>query len=117
MLLSKSNAPYLNRNYSYLYRLACHFEYNWRECSRRSKWITDAYNCGLFDGDVFPERQMRRLLLVRAYDEKQMMVAVEVVEGSELEGVAGGMLADKKAKYIKVHNARLGYFGVRVEQA
>ena len=37
MLQSKSNAPYLNRNHSYLYRLVHHFGYNWRECSRRSK--------------------------------------------------------------------------------
>ena len=34
---SKSNAPYLNRNNSYIYRLVHHFGSNWRECSRRSK--------------------------------------------------------------------------------
>jgi hypothetical protein len=34
MLQSKSNAPYLNRNNSYLYRLARHFGSNWREYSR-----------------------------------------------------------------------------------
>ena len=33
-LQSKSNAPYLNRNNSYLYRLARNFGSNWRECSR-----------------------------------------------------------------------------------
>ena len=37
MLWSKSIAPYLNRNNSYLYRLAHHFGPNWRECSRWSK--------------------------------------------------------------------------------
>ena len=36
MLQSKSNAPYLNRNSSYLYRLARHFGSNWPECSRQS---------------------------------------------------------------------------------
>ena len=46
-----------------------------------------------------------------------MMVAAEVVEGSQLEGVAGGMLADEKAKYINVHNAKPGSFAARVEQA
>jgi hypothetical protein len=76
-----------------------------------------AHNCGLFDGDVLPERQLRRLLSVRAYNEEHIMVSAEVVEGSGLEGVAGGMLADEKAKYINVHNAKLGYFAVRVERA
>lgn len=54
---------------------------------------------------------------VRAFDDKHMMVAAEVVEGSELEQVAGGMLADEKAKYINVHNAKPGCFAVRVERA
>ena len=60
---------------------------------------------------------MRRLMSVRAYDEKDMMVAAEVVEGSELETVAGGMLADESARYINVHNAKPGCFAVRVERA
>ena len=33
----KSNAPCLNRNNGYLYRLAHYFGSNWRECSRRPK--------------------------------------------------------------------------------
>ena len=54
---------------------------------------------------------------MRAYDEKHMTVAAEVVEGSELEGVAGGMLADEKAKHVNVRNAKPDYFAVRVERA
>jgi Protein of unknown function (DUF1203) len=54
---------------------------------------------------------------VRAYNEKHMIVSAEVVEGGELEEVAGGMLADEKAKHINVRNAKPGYFTVRVERA
>jgi hypothetical protein len=76
-----------------------------------------AHDCELFSGDKLPGRQLRRLMSVRAYDEKHMMVAAETVEGSELEKVAGGMLADEHAKYINVHNAKPGCFAVRVERA
>lgn len=76
-----------------------------------------ANDCEKFAGNELPERQLRRLMSVRAFDEKHMMVAAEVVEGSELEKVAGGMLADENAKYINVHNAKPGCFAVRVERA
>ena len=76
-----------------------------------------ANDCKKFAGNELPERQLRRLMSVRAFDEKHMMVAAEVVEGSELEKVAGGMLADENAKYINVHNAKPGCFAVRVERA
>ena len=76
-----------------------------------------AYDCGLFEGSVLPERQLRRQLSVRAYDANHMMVAAEVVEGSNFERTAGGMLADDQAAYINVHNAKPGCFAVRVERA
>ena len=60
---------------------------------------------------------MRKMLSVRAYEEKHMMVAAEVVEGSEMERVAGVMLADEKAWYINLHNSKPGCFAVRVERA
>lgn len=76
-----------------------------------------AHDCGVFKGDTLPETQLRRLMSVRAFNEKHMMVAAEIVEGSELEKVAGEMLADENAKYINVHNAKPGCFAVRVERA
>ena len=76
-----------------------------------------AHECGVFDGNVLPYTQLRRLLSLRAFDENHMMVAADVVEGSEFEKVAGGMLADEKARYVNVHNAKPGCFAVRVEQA
>ena len=76
-----------------------------------------AHDCEVFRGDTLPERQLRRLMSVRAYDEKHMMVAAETVEGSELEEVAGGMLADEHAKSLNVHNAKPGCFAVRIERA
>ena len=76
-----------------------------------------AHDCGLFEGAVLPERQLRRQLSVRAYNTSHMMVAAEVVDGSEFERTAGAMLADEGAAYINVHNAKPGCFAVRVERA
>lgn len=76
-----------------------------------------AHDCEVFRGDSLPERQLRRLMSLRAFDEKHMMIAAETAEGSELEEVAGGMLADEHAKYINVHNAKPGCFAVRIERA
>lgn len=75
-----------------------------------------AYDCAPFRGDVLPERQLKRLLSVRAYNVDHMLMASEVAEGSEFEEVAGRMLADEKASYIHVHNAKPGCFAVRVER-
>jgi hypothetical protein len=78
-----------------------------------------AHDCGFFRGTVLPERQLRRQLSLRAYDARHMMVAAEVVvEGAaEFEGTAGAMLADERAAYVNVHNAKPGCFAVRVERA
>lgn len=73
-------------------------------------------SCAPYQGDTVPEQQRRRLLSVRAYDHSHMMVAAEVVEGSDLEGAAGRMLSEAEAEYLHVHNAKPGCFAVRVER-
>lgn len=74
-------------------------------------------DCKAFTGSKLPDKQLRRLISVRAYDKDEMLVAAEVVEGKNFENVAGGMLADHKASFIMVHNAKPGCFAVRVERA
>ena len=76
-----------------------------------------AHACKVLNNDIIPERQLARLLSLRAYDEKHMMVAAEVIPGSQLETVGGAMLADEKAKYIHVHNAKPGCFAFKAERA
>ncbi len=57
------------------------------------------------------------MLSVRAYDEKDMIVACEVVQGEEFEEAVGSMLADSKTEWVGVYNAKPGCFAVRVERA
>jgi hypothetical protein len=72
------------------------------------------HDCTPFAGDGLPEQLTRRLLSVRAYDERHMLVDAEVTEGAELEGVADRLLAGEAA-YLHVHNARPGCFAARIE--
>ncbi len=74
-------------------------------------------DCDLFTGDTVPARQLARMLSVRAFDADHMMVAAEVIEGSKLEEVSGGMLADEKARYVNVYNAKPGCFAFKIERA
>lgn len=78
---------------------------------------TGGSQCDKFDGDRVPPTQLGRLMSLRAYDEKDMLVAAEVVRGHEFESAVSGMLADEKAKYVHVYNAKPGCFALTVVRA
>lgn len=71
-------------------------------------------DCAPFEGDAIPAQLTRRLLSVRAYDERHMLVDAEVIEGSVL-GDAAKRLLDGAA-YLHVHNARPGCFAARIDR-
>ena len=73
-------------------------------------------HCAPYQGTEVPEQQRRRLLSVRAYDGRHMMVGSDALQGSELEEVAGRMLGETGVEYLHVHNAKPGCFAVRVER-
>ena len=75
-----------------------------------------ARDCEPFDADGIPEQLTRRLLSVRAYDERHLLVGAEVVDGTELEAVASRLLAEPAAAYMHVHNARPGCFAARIDR-
>lgn len=72
--------------------------------------------CAPYQGVDVPEQQRRRLLSLRAYDRRHMMVDAEVLQGIELQEVASRMLEDNGVEYLHVHNAKPGCFAVRVER-
>ena len=100
---------------------------------------TDPECCEVFKGDKLPERQLKRLLSVRAYDGGDMTRGTEIVrddgDGVVFERVVGvsfflpsndaccgvltrgqGMLRDEQVKWVGVYNAGPGCFCVRVER-
>ncbi len=69
-----------------------------------------------YDGPEVPPVVRSRLVSVRAYDARAMMVDAEVVEGREIEPVLERLFAADGAAYIHVHNARRGCFSCRVDR-
>ena len=64
-----------------------------------------------------PEVLGRRLLSLRAYDSKGMMLAADVVQGREMQSVIEAMFADANVEYIHAHNAKPGCFAARIDRA
>ena len=67
--------------------------------------------------DDIPESMRIRLLSLRAFDAKGMMLDADVVEGREIEIVVARMFADPCVDYIHAHNARRGCYAARIERA
>ena len=67
--------------------------------------------------DEVPEQLRLRLLSVRAFDEKGMLVGADVVDGKELEGAIERLLGDERADYLHVHYAKPGCYAARVDRA
>lgn len=66
---------------------------------------------------VVPDQQRRRLLSVRGYDSRDMMVQSEVVPGTELEALIESLFADPTVAYMHAHYARAGCYACRIERA
>lgn len=64
-----------------------------------------------------PDVLARRLLSLRAYDSKGMMLAADVVQGREMQPIIDTMFADANVAYIHAHNAKPGCFAARIDRA
>lgn len=67
--------------------------------------------------DGIPAMLERRLLSVRGYDARAMMITAEVVEGAGLRETIAALFKDPRIGTLHVHNARPGCFNCRIERA
>ncbi len=67
--------------------------------------------------DAVPEQLRARTLALRAFDADAMMIAWDVIEGTELEQAIARQFADPRAVYLHVHFAAPGCYAARVERA
>jgi Protein of unknown function (DUF1203) len=58
-----------------------------------------------------------RLLSVRAYDDKDMLVGATVIESAEIDHLIQERFADTRVAYLHVHNARPGCYACRIDRA
>ena len=66
--------------------------------------------------DVVPEVLRQRVLSLRAYDAKGMMVDADVVDGAEVEGLIKRLLDNAEVSYIHAHNAKRGCYAAHIER-
>ncbi len=66
---------------------------------------------------VVPDVLRRRLLSLRAYDDKGMMIDADVVDGPQVEDVIRRLLDNSAVSYIHAHNAKRGCYAGRIERA
>ncbi len=64
-----------------------------------------------------PDLLRRRLLSVRAFDAKGMMIDADIITGTELEPVLERMLATTLVSYVHLHSAKPGCYVARVDRA
>jgi hypothetical protein len=67
--------------------------------------------------DTIPEVLRSRLLAVRAFDARHMMIDAEVCEGIRAADLFERFLANPRTSYLQVHNAKRGCYAARVERA
>jgi hypothetical protein len=63
-----------------------------------------------------PPYVTRRLISLRAYDERDMIVDAGVAEGEALRGEIERLLADARVRYVHLHNAKRGCFSCKLER-
>lgn len=68
--------------------------------------------------DRIPEQLRTRMLAVRAFDTKGMMLAFELADGRDLEAAIERLLTRQpEAEYLHIHFAAPGCYAAKVERA
>jgi hypothetical protein len=70
----------------------------------------------LASGEI-PDVVASRVMSVRAYNDKGMMVNATVTPGKELKSQIEELVADSGVSYLHLHNAGAGCYSCRVERA
>jgi hypothetical protein len=66
--------------------------------------------------DQVPEQLRRRMLAVRAFDSRGMMVGFELIDGHALEQAIDRRFAEESAAYLHVHFAAPGCYAARIDR-
>ena len=66
--------------------------------------------------DSVPEMLRSRLLSVRAFDAKDMLVGADVIEGDRVEEVIARFFEDPVVQFLHVHFAKPGCYACRIDR-
>ena len=79
-------------------------------------FVREAAEAASLPPDTVPELLRTRLLSVRAYDARDLMVDADVVDGRALEPVLARMFDQDRVAYAHIHFARPGCFACRADR-
>lgn len=85
--------------------------------SSHAIFVREGAHRAMVDVNQVPEMLRVRLLSVRAFDGRGMMVDADVVEGHKLEPMVERMLSTESVSFIHLHNAKQGCFLARVDRS
>lgn len=80
-------------------------------------YVREAATQALPAADEVPALLRTRLLSLRAYDPRGMMVWAEAVPGTEVETAIAALFAIERTAYLHIHYAKPGCYACRVERA
>ena len=78
--------------------------------SSHAIFVRESANQAKQDKNEVPRMFRHRLLSVRAFDTRGMMIDADVIDGEHLESLIERMLAKDSIDYLHVHNAKLGCY-------
>lgn len=67
--------------------------------------------------DVLPPALGRRLLSLRAFDENGMMIAADIIDGAEANGLIAQLFENPQVAYLHAHYAKWGCYAARIDRA
>jgi hypothetical protein len=67
--------------------------------------------------DSFPDMLRGRLLSMRAFDAKDMLVGADVIEGDRAEEAVARFFEDPTVEFLHVHFAKPGCYACRIDRA
>ena len=80
-------------------------------------YVREAATRAMPEVNEVPALLRSRLLSLRAYDARGMMVWADVLPGSELEAGIAQLFALERSAYLHVHYAKPGCYACRVDRA
>ena len=84
--------------------------------SRHAIYVNEkATTSAVFENEI-PEQMKRRLLSIRAFDQADMMLDADVVDGVDAASTIQQFFNSAHATYLHIHYAKRGCFAARVDR-
>lgn len=84
--------------------------------SRHAIFVRDGATQAYEGVNELPDVMKTRLLSLRGFDEDDMMIEADVVEGMDAEAAIQSFFKNPRVAYIHVHNAKRGCYSGRIDR-